>query len=256
MAANAQRVPWRERVADWWAGTWRWSLLAIGTVVAVYILLDRAGSGALITGIALALLVVGAVLTMSKPLAIALMAMPALFVASESRYGWRRCLSLGCRTRRSFRNRAAARPSALQPRAASNAVVQLGLPVRNAPHGDRQPLAEEHGRVVPCLAADLGRTRGRLGDRAGGLCEVGLHRHACRGVRARPRHGDLGASSSTLGGNFGPVYPQIPWAMHKNFVGTALAFVALIAYVHPPWAGPFDPLDAPGARGSCSSRSQ
>ena len=39
-----------------------------------------------------------------------------------------------------------------------------------------------------------------------------------------------------VGGDFGPVYPTIPWPMHKNFIGTALAFIALIAYVNPPWA--------------------
>ena len=41
----------------------------------------------LVTGFALAALVVGAVLTLSKPLAIALMAMPALFLAQRAGFG-------------------------------------------------------------------------------------------------------------------------------------------------------------------------
>jgi O-antigen ligase len=32
-----------------------------------------------------------------------------------------------------------------------------------------------------------------------------------------------------------PVYPELPFSMHKNFAGTVLCFAALIAYVHPPW---------------------
>jgi len=36
-------------------------------------------------------------------------------------------------------------------------------------------------------------------------------------------------------GNFLPVYPTWPFDMHKNFVGTVLAFAAVIAYARPPW---------------------
>ncbi|WP_341359335.1 O-antigen ligase family protein [Georgenia sp. M64] len=39
------------------------------------------------------------------------------------------------------------------------------------------------------------------------------------------------------GGNFSPVYPSWPYGMHKNFVGTALGFVAVIAYARPVWLG-------------------
>lgn len=37
------------------------------------------------------------------------------------------------------------------------------------------------------------------------------------------------------GGNFGPVYLEWPYSMHKNFVGNVLTFVAVIAYVRPTW---------------------
>lgn len=36
-------------------------------------------------------------------------------------------------------------------------------------------------------------------------------------------------------GELGPVYPTWPFEMHKNFVGTVLAFLAVVAYTRPPW---------------------
>ncbi|RPF26398.1 O-antigen ligase family protein [Georgenia muralis] len=38
-------------------------------------------------------------------------------------------------------------------------------------------------------------------------------------------------------GDLAPVYPRWPFLMHKNFVGTLLAFVAVVAYVRPTWTG-------------------
>ena len=38
-------------------------------------------------------------------------------------------------------------------------------------------------------------------------------------------------------GDFDAVYPVWPWAMHKNFAGTTMAFAALICFIHPSWAG-------------------
>lgn len=38
-------------------------------------------------------------------------------------------------------------------------------------------------------------------------------------------------------GNFGAVYPQWPWPMHKNFVGNLLTMAALVAYARPSWMG-------------------
>jgi polysaccharide biosynthesis protein PslJ len=39
------------------------------------------------------------------------------------------------------------------------------------------------------------------------------------------------------GGDFSPVFTSWPYPMHKNFVGSTLAGVAVIAYVHPSWMG-------------------
>ncbi len=39
------------------------------------------------------------------------------------------------------------------------------------------------------------------------------------------------------GGDLAAVYTAWPYPMHKNFVGTTLAAIAVIAYVHPSWVG-------------------
>lgn len=38
-------------------------------------------------------------------------------------------------------------------------------------------------------------------------------------------------------GDLSAVYPQFPWSMHKNFIGTLLCFAAVLAYGHPTWMG-------------------
>lgn len=38
-------------------------------------------------------------------------------------------------------------------------------------------------------------------------------------------------------GDFGAVYPQWPWAMHKNFIGNLMAMAAVVVYARPRWAG-------------------
>ncbi|MFZ0531425.1 MAG: O-antigen ligase family protein, partial [Propionicimonas sp.] len=40
-----------------------------------------------------------------------------------------------------------------------------------------------------------------------------------------------------LGGDLSPVFVSWPYGMHKNFVGTLLAFGAIIAYARPEWLG-------------------
>ena len=84
-SARAQR--WRAVVADWWADAWRWVLMAAGMAIAVYLLLDRNVPNGAATAAAVAGLVVGVVLTGSKPMAIALMAVPALFITQRMGFG-------------------------------------------------------------------------------------------------------------------------------------------------------------------------
>ncbi len=44
-------------------------------------------------------------------------------------------------------------------------------------------------------------------------------------------------ASGAVHGEFGPVYPTFPFAMHKNFVGDVVAFAAVVAYARPSWVG-------------------
>ncbi|SDB79864.1 O-Antigen ligase [Raineyella antarctica] len=39
------------------------------------------------------------------------------------------------------------------------------------------------------------------------------------------------------GGDFQPVYVSWPYGMHKNFIGTVVAFAAVVAYARPVWLG-------------------
>lgn len=45
------------------------------------------------------------------------------------------------------------------------------------------------------------------------------------------------AARQYAGGNFGAVYTNWPFGMHKNFVGTVLCFAAVIAFARPNWIG-------------------
>lgn len=47
----------------------------------------------------------------------------------------------------------------------------------------------------------------------------------------------LTALQQLAAGNTGPVYLETPLAMHKNFIGCVLAFAALVAYARPWWVG-------------------
>ncbi|MGW9631496.1 O-antigen ligase family protein [Agromyces sp. NPDC055520] len=230
------RAPWRERVADWWADAWRWSLLAAGTVVATYLLLERAGNGALVNGIVLAALVVGAVLTMSKPLAIALMAMPALFVAQRAGIGGADISASDVALAAAFGTALLLghRPYSRELRAMLwfNFGYQFATLTTVIVNPFWQNTVEWfHAWLLISGALIVGWAIGR----------AGYARWAFTAMLAAGCVLGAGTVISGViqyaGGNFGPVYPQIPWPMHKNFVGTALAFVALIAYVHPPWAG-------------------
>ena len=74
---------WRERIADGWANSWRWVLAAFGAVATTYLVLDRGVQNGAMTAAVIGAFVVAAALTGSKPLAIALFAMPGLLIAQR-----------------------------------------------------------------------------------------------------------------------------------------------------------------------------
>jgi hypothetical protein len=87
MAASVRAQLWRGRIAQWWAGAWRWFLMALGTAIGVYLLLDRGIQNGAVSAAAIGGLVIGVVLTGSRPMAIALIATPALFVSQRVGFG-------------------------------------------------------------------------------------------------------------------------------------------------------------------------
>ncbi|WP_136707708.1 O-antigen ligase family protein [Agromyces sp. H66] len=235
MATSMNKGAWRDRLADWWAGAWRWALLAVGTVLATYFLLDRAGKGALVTGIVLAALVVGAVLTMSKPLAIALMAMPALFVAQRAGIGGADVSASDVALAAAFGTAVllGSRPYSRELRAMLwfNFGYQFATLITVIVNPFAQNTIEWfHAWLLISGALIVGWAIGRGGYARWAFTAMLIT--GCVLAAGTVVSGVL----QYAGGNLGPVYPWIPLPMHKNFVGTALAFVALIAYVNPPWA--------------------
>ena len=194
MGTSARAQMMLIRLADLWGDAWRWTLMAAGTVLGAYFLLDRGVQNGVLTAAVIGVLVIGTVLSFSKPMAIALMAMPVLFISGARRSRRRRPVGLGRRARGGVRNRGAARTPSLQPPHAGDAHAQSRLSVRHAVHGHRQPLRGEHDRVVPCVAADLRRTRRRMVGRAGRVRAAGAQPHGRGGAGDRGRHVRHGAA--------------------------------------------------------------
>ncbi|MBK9697984.1 MAG: hypothetical protein IPO80_11590 [Propionibacteriaceae bacterium] len=88
-----------------------------------------------------------------------------------------------------------------------------------------------HAWVSVSGALLVGWTIGRAGHAKAGLSLFLLAALALAVVTIA--QGGLQVAS----GNFGPVYVRWPYDMHKNLVGTLLAFGAITAYVRPPWMG-------------------
>ena len=112
---------------------------------------------------AIALLVIGAAVTSSKPMAIALMAMPALFVVQRVGLGGSELSVSDVVLAAAFGTAVLLGTRPVQPTDAAAALAEPLLPVHDAVHGHREPLRREHGRVVPRLASRLGRAGRRLG---------------------------------------------------------------------------------------------
>jgi len=226
---------WRDRIADWWAGAWRWILIAAGLVLAVYFVLDRSGTSSLATGIVLAGLVIGAVLTMSTPLAIALMAMPALFIAQRAGAGDADVSVSDVALAAAFGTAIllGKRPYSRELRAMLwfNLGYQFATLITVIVNPYPQNTMEWfHAWLLISGALVVGWAIGRAGY--AGWAFTAMLITGCVIAVGTVISGVL----QYAGGNFGPVYATIPWPMHKNFIGTSLAFIALIVYVNPPWA--------------------
>lgn len=237
MASTSARAEiWRERIADLWANMWRWVLMAFGAVTAIYLLLEQGVQNGSMLAIVIAVFVIGAALSGSKPLAIALLGMPLLLIPQRIGIGGGD-LSVS--------------DAALA--AAFGAAVLLGQrpfsrPLRNLLWINLfyqfttlftvivNPYAANtvewfHAWLLVSGALIVGWALGAAGYARLALSLIVVT--ACIIAVLTIVQGALQFAT----GNFGPAFPMWPFELHKNFVGTVLAFAAIVVYLNPDWVG-------------------
>jgi hypothetical protein len=237
MTSRSSRAQDRlDRLARWWAGGWRWVLIAMGAVVAIVFLLNSAGNQNGITmAIMLAVLAIGAALTGSRPLTIALMAMPAVFVVQRIGFGGSDLTVSDAALAAAFGTAVllCTRPFSRELRALLwfNAVYQFATLLTVIVNPYAQNTVEWfHAWLLISGALVVGWALGRAGH--AGLAFKLMVATACAIAAITIIAGIV----KFVHGDFSPVYPPWPFPMHKNFAGTVMAFAALIVYVNPPWA--------------------
>lgn len=236
MGTSVRAAVWRSRLADFWADSWRWLLMAAGMVLAVYLLLDRGIQNGAMAAAALAFLVVGVVLTFSKPMAMALMAMPVLFVAERVGLGGTDLSASDVALAAAFGTAVllGRRPysAALRAMLVLNLVYQFATLFTVIVNPFVANTVEWfHAWLLISGALIVGWSLGRVGY---ARLALNLMLFAALAI-------GLGTMITALlqyaGGTFAEVYPQYPFPMHKNFAGTVMAFMALAAFVNPDWVG-------------------
>ena len=226
----------RARLVEAWAGAWRWVLMAAGAAVAVYLLLDRGISNGVVTAAAIGMLVIGVVLTRSAPMAIPLLAMPALFVVERVSFG------AGDLTASDVALAAAFGTALLLGKRPYNApmrqllwlnllyqfttlfTVIVNPQVANTVEWFHAWLLISGALVVGWAIGRAGLAKIALSLIVGAACVIAVG--TVFTALFQFAHADIS-----------PVYPAWPWPMHKNFAGTAMAFAAIIAYLRPSWTG-------------------
>lgn len=235
-STTTRREIWRERIVDWWANAWRWVLMAVGAMAAVYILLDQGIENGAMTAVAVAALVVGAAVTGSQPLAIALISMPGLLIVQRVGLGGGDlsvsdvALAAAFGTAVLLAKRPFSRP--LRQLLWLNFFYQFTtlLTVIVNPYM-ANTVEWFHAWLLVSGALIVGWALG-----AGGYARLALSLivvSACAIAVLTIVQGLIEYAS----GNFGPVYPTWPFPMHKNFVGTTLALAAIVVYINPDWVG-------------------
>lgn len=209
--------------------------MAAGMAIAVYLLLDNAVPNGAATAAAVAGLVVGAALTGSKPMAIALMAVPALFATQRAGLGGGLsvsdvALAAGFGTAVLLGDRSYSRP--LRGLLVGNLVYQFAtlFTVIVNPHA-ANTTEWFHAWLLISGALIMGWALGR-----GGYARTALILMVFATLVIAAGTIFTGIFSYYLQGEMDPVYPAWPWEMHKNAAGTLMSFGILILYVRPPWA--------------------
>lgn len=227
---------WRSRLAEWWSNAWRWVLMAAGAVAAVYIVLDQGAANAPMLGIAVGALVIGAVVTSSVPLAIALMAMPGLLIVERVGLGGgdlsvsdvALAAAFGCAVL------LGARPYSRPLRALLwfNLFYQFTtlFTVIVNPYTENT-FEWFHAWLLISGALVVGWALGAAGFARLALSLLVATACVLAGITI------VTGGFQYLRGDFSAVYITWPFGMHKNFLGTTLAFAAVVAYVNPDWVG-------------------
>ena len=224
------------RLGRWWANIWRWCLFAGGVVFAVYLLLDRGIPNGAVMAAAIAVLVVGVVLTASEPLAIALMATPAILITQRLGAGGvdltvsdaALAAALGTVVLLGTHDYTAPMKAMLWANLGYQFATLFTVIVNPFPQNTVEWV---HAWVLISGALVVGWAIGRAGHARLAVILI----LSAAGVIAAGTFGTA-IVLAVSGEPFTAVYPDWPWPMHKNFAGGVLAFAALIAYVNPSWA--------------------
>lgn len=237
MASTSMRGEiWRERIVDWWAGTWRWVLMAAGALVAVYIVLDQGLEHGAMTALALSALVVGVAVSGSQPLAIVLMALPGLLIVERVGLGGADlsasdvALAAAFGTAVLLGKRPYNRPLRqllwlnLFYQFTTLFTVIVNPYVANTVEWFHAWLLISGALVVGWAVGAGGYARLGLSLIVGAACVIGV-------ITV------VEGAIAYAAGDFGPVYPSWPFSMHKNFVGTVMAIAAAVVYINPDWVG-------------------
>ena len=235
-STGTRRELWRERIADSWANTWRWVLAAFGAVTATYFILERGVVGGATFAVVVGALVIAAVLTASTPLAIALFAMPGLLISQRIGLGGGdlsvsdAALAAAFGTALLLGHRPYSKP--LRQLLLINLVYQFAtlFTVVVNPYA-LNTIEWFHAWLLVSGALIVGWALGAAGHARLALSLIVLTTCAFAMLTI------VEAAFQYAAGSFGPVTPSWPFPMHKNFIGTVLAFGAIIAFLNPDWVG-------------------
>lgn len=235
-STSTRRELWRERIADLWADAWRWVLAACGAVLATYLILERGAVGGTMLAVVVGALVIAAALTTSTPLAIALFAMPGLLISERIGLGGGdlsvsdAALAAAFGTALLLGQRPYSKP--LRQLLLINLVYQFAtlFTVIVNPYA-LNTIEWFHAWLLVSGALIVGWALGAAGYARLAFSLIVFTACAFALVTV------AGAAYQYAIGDFGPATPNWPFPMHKNFIGTVLAFGAIIAYLNPDWVG-------------------
>lgn len=227
----------RDALPTAWAVTWQWVVIAVGVALAAYLVLEHATTSSVLAAAALAALLVGAVLTWSVPLAIALMATPVVFVTERLAVGGAdltvsdAALAAGFGTVVLLGSRRLSPP--MRAMLWLNAIYQFSTVFTVIANPFPQNTVEWfHAWLLISGALVLGWGLGRAGyARLSMLLLLGMLGLIAAGTFA------TAALNALQGHGLDAVYPLWPWAMHKNAAGGALALGVFLVYARPDWLG-------------------